>query len=116
MVQRRHLRFSAVAVRLHREAEKIAAEASARPVEAVPKPLRPGLSAEEKRRRLRLKEVESQIAELEARLAALSRQLENPPPELAKVQRLGGEYVQVQNTLEALMQEWDLLTSPNPAS
>jgi ATP-binding cassette, subfamily F, member 3 len=94
------------------EAEKAAAEAAVQPVEVAQKPPRPAPSAEEKRRRLRLKEVESQIAELEIKLAALSRQLENPPAELAQVQRLGQEYVKIQTALDALMQEWEALTSP----
>jgi ATP-binding cassette subfamily F protein 3 len=63
-------------------------------------------SAEEKRRERRLKDLEERIALLEGHLAALSTQLENPPAEPAKVQRLGGEYVRVQDELEGLMEEW----------
>jgi ATP-binding cassette subfamily F protein 3 len=70
---------------------------------------KPRLSLEEKRRKARLKEVEERIALLEGHLAALSSQLENPPPDPAKVQRLGGEYVRVQNELEGLIQEWESL-------
>jgi ATP-binding cassette subfamily F protein 3 len=67
-------------------------------------------SAEEKRRERRLKDLEERIALLEGHLAALSTQLENPPAEPAKVQRLGGEYVRVQNELEGLMEEWEGLS------
>jgi ATP-binding cassette subfamily F protein 3 len=69
-------------------------------------------SPEEKRRKVRLKEVEAQIALLEGHLAALSSQLENPPADPLKVQRLGGEYVRVQDELEGLMQEWEGLQVP----
>lgn len=66
-------------------------------------------AAEEKRRRLRLKELEERIDLLEGHLSALSSQLENPPPDAARVQRLGGEYVRLQGELEDLMQEWEQL-------
>ena len=68
---------------------------------------KPRPSLEEKRRKARLKEVEERIALLEGHLTALSSQLENPPPDPAKVQRLGGEYVRVQSELEGLIQEWE---------
>jgi len=66
-----------------------------------------GSAAEERRRRLRLKDVEQQIADLEEQLALLSRKLENPPADLLKVQKLGMEFVQVQDELNALMSEWE---------
>ncbi len=68
---------------------------------------KPPAVKEEKRRKKELKDLEERIALLEGHLAALSSQLENPPPDPAKVQRLGGEYVRVQNELEGLMQEWE---------
>ncbi len=68
---------------------------------------RPG--AEEKRRRARLNEVESQIDSLESQLNDLSRKLENPPSDPAVVQRLGSDYVRIQNELEELIQEWENL-------
>jgi ATP-binding cassette subfamily F protein 3 len=82
-------------------AEKVVTERRRRQPEKQPS------SLEEKRRKTRLKEVESQIALLEGHLAALSSQLENPPADPVKVQRLGGEYVRVQDELEELMQEWE---------
>jgi ATP-binding cassette subfamily F protein 3 len=68
---------------------------------------KPRVSPEEKRRKARLKELEDQIALLEGHLATLSGQLENPPSDPAKVQRLGGEYVRVQTELERMMEEWE---------
>jgi ATP-binding cassette, subfamily F, member 3 len=63
-------------------------------------------SPEDRRKRLRLKEVEALIDQLEDDLAALGHRLENPPADASKVQKLGTEYVRVQQELEALMDEW----------
>ncbi len=63
-------------------------------------------SSDDKRKRARLKEVEAMIDQLEDDLAALGHRLENPPPDAAKVQKLGTEYVRVQKELETLMDEW----------
>lgn len=65
------------------------------------------ISPEEKRRRNRLKAVEDQITELETQLAVISRQLENPPADPAKVHKLGSDYVRLQGDLEAMMKEWE---------
>jgi ATP-binding cassette subfamily F protein 3 len=64
---------------------------------------------EERKRHVRLKEVEDRIALLEGTLATLSRKLESPPVELGKVQRLGQEYVLVQDELNVLLGEWEQL-------
>jgi ATP-binding cassette, subfamily F, member 3 len=92
-----------------REAERARAEA----IQSTAGPARSKqdgrLSAEERRRRVRLKEIEAQITDLEGRLAELSKQLENPPVETSKVQGLGEEYVRVQGELEMLMKEWESL-------
>jgi ATP-binding cassette, subfamily F, member 3 len=69
-------------------------------------PRKPVASAEDKRKRARLKEVETMIDRLEDDLAALGHRLENPPADTARVQKLGTEYVRVQKELEALMDEW----------
>jgi ATPase subunit of ABC transporter with duplicated ATPase domains len=66
-------------------------------------------SAEEKKRRIRLKEVEERIAHLEREIAVLSRKLETPPADLAKVQQLGQEYAGYQDEMEQLMLEWEAL-------
>jgi len=65
------------------------------------------LSQEEKKRRLRLKEVEERIAFLESELESLSHKLENPLGDLAKVQKLGREYASHQDELDRLMTEWE---------
>ncbi len=67
---------------------------------------KPGGSAEERRKRLRLQEVEAQIDVLEYELAILGRKLENPPKDAARVQKLGNDYVRVQQELDTLMDEW----------
>lgn len=66
-------------------------------------------SAEQKRRKLRLAQVENHIAELETRLSELATRLENPPSDPIKVQRWGEEYVHIQNEINALLAEWESL-------
>jgi ATP-binding cassette, subfamily F, member 3 len=66
-------------------------------------------SAEERKRRLRLTKVEEQIAELEVSLQDLASQLENPPKDPDKIQRLGEGYVQIQDEINALLDEWEQL-------
>ncbi len=61
----------------------------------------------ERRRKARLAEVEARVADLEAQLAALGDQLATPPDNPALVQRLGDDYVEIQNELEALIGEWE---------
>ena len=63
--------------------------------------------AAERRRKQRLKEAETLITILEEQLSALSQQLENPPADPAKVQKLGEEYVRVHARLEGLVREWE---------
>ena len=76
--------------------------------EPAPRKTRPApLSPEEKKRRSRLKQVEERIAFLESELEALSRKLEDPPLDLAKVQKLGRAYASHQEELERLMAEWE---------
>jgi ATP-binding cassette subfamily F protein 3 len=76
--------------------------------ETAPRKSRPArLSPEEKKRRSRLKEVEERIAYLENELGSLSRKLENPPADLAKVQKLGRAYAGFQDELDRLMEEWE---------
>jgi ATP-binding cassette subfamily F protein 3 len=76
--------------------------------EATPRKVRPApLSPEQKKRRLRLKEVEERIAILEGELENLSHKLEHPPGDLAKVQKMGREYASYQDELDRLMAEWE---------
>jgi ATP-binding cassette subfamily F protein 3 len=67
---------------------------------------KPRSTGEERRRRARLQEVETLITGLEDDLKVLSRKLENPPADPAKVHKLGNEYVRVQKELDALMEQW----------
>jgi len=66
-------------------------------------------SNEERRLKARLNELEGRIHQLEIELKILARQLENPPPEPAKVQKLGEKYVRLQAELEAQLAEWEKL-------
>ena len=76
--------------------------------EPTPRKARPvPLSPEQKKRRSRLKEVEARIAFLENELQTLSHRLENPPPDLAQVQKLGRAYASDQEELDHLMAEWE---------
>jgi ATP-binding cassette subfamily F protein 3 len=78
--------------------------------EAAPRKARPTpTSAEEKKRRSRLKAVEERIAFLESEIAVLARRLETPPADLATVQRMGQEYANYQAEIEQLMAEWEQL-------
>ncbi len=72
-------------------------------------------SADGKRRRQRLKEVEKQIGGLEARLAELAMQLENPPPDPARVQKIGASTYELQSEIEGLMKEWEALLILDPS-
>jgi ATP-binding cassette subfamily F protein 3 len=93
-----------------KDAEKAAqAELRAQEAESTRKQRTPSASADERRRRNRLKAVEAEITDLEERLSALSRKLENPPADPGKVQRLGKDYVRLQESINALMAEWESL-------
>jgi ATP-binding cassette subfamily F protein 3 len=91
------------------EAKKAAAEAATWKGEATHARMANRPSTEERRRKARLKDVEEAIASMEGELAALGRKLENPPPDSAKVQKLGNEYVRLQGELDKLMKEWESL-------
>lgn len=61
---------------------------------------------EERQRQQMAKVLEKDIAELEAKLAIISRQLENPPVDIAEVNRLGVNYQQLRQDLEKRLEEW----------
>ena len=65
--------------------------------------------ADTRRRQARLKIVEARVAELEIQLAHISDQLASPPDNSQLVQRLGDDYVEIQNELHALIAEWEQL-------
>ncbi len=50
---------------------------------------------------------------LEQHLKSIETQLENPPADTAKVQRLGEEYARVQQDLDERMEEWARLSEEN---
>jgi ATP-binding cassette subfamily F protein 3 len=67
----------------------------------------PGLT--DHQRKVRLEEIETRIAYLERDLAQISARLENPPEDSEKVQHLGEDYVELQNEINALLDEWEQL-------
>ena len=92
------------------EIEQLAAVAETEIVEPVSKPrsITPsGLT--EHQRQVRFEELETRIAYLERDLADISMQLEDPPEDAEKVQHLGEEYVEIQNEINALLDEWEQL-------
>ena len=94
-----------------REARRLAnIEQHERKVETRPNPkVSVHSSADERRKRLRLKEVEEHIAGLEGQLAVLSRKLEKPPSDSAKVHQMGNDFVRLEKELNELLQEWEAL-------
>ena len=68
-----------------------------------------GSRTQERRRKTRLEEVENRVTELELQLAAIGEALASPPQDPEEVLRLGDDYVEIQNELEALIREWESL-------
>ena len=97
---------------LDKQAEQATKDVLARQTTSSKKPRHTPPSPEERKRCTRLKEVEERISFLENEMAMLSRKLENPPPDIGKVQRLGQEYMQVQDELDELVSEWERLHLP----
>ncbi len=62
---------------------------------------------EERRRVAQLQELENAIAELEAKLASLSSQLESPFVKPDEVRKIGTEYERVQKEMDAKLGEWE---------
>jgi ATP-binding cassette subfamily F protein 3 len=65
--------------------------------------------AKERHRQNRLEEIETRVAELEVQLSDIGDQLAAPPADPDEVMRLGDDYVELQNELEALISEWGSL-------
>jgi ATP-binding cassette subfamily F protein 3 len=63
-------------------------------------------STAERKRRARMQEIEGLITDLDAQLASIGTKLENPPPDQVQIEKLGRQYVQVQEELEVLWEEW----------
>jgi ATP-binding cassette subfamily F protein 3 len=96
--------------RLHLETEQVVAEnRRAKAVLAAQRSRRDRSSNEERRRRARLAEIESQIAAFERKLADLGNKLETPPSEAEQVQKMGEKYVQLQQEINTLLDEWETL-------
>ncbi len=76
---------------------------------AAPASPRPLSKDQQRRRQMKVEALETQISELETRLKVVERQLENPGQDPVKVQRLGQEYVTLNQTLEKLMEDWAAL-------
>lgn len=70
---------------------------------------KPRASTQEKRRKVRMNELEASITELEDQLDILAGQLENPPEDTEKVQEMGYEYVRIKEELDAMIREWEQL-------
>jgi len=67
-------------------------------------------SAKEERRKLaQVQELENTIAELEAKLASLSSQLESPFVKPDEVRKIGTEYERVQKEMDGKLGEWENL-------
>jgi ATP-binding cassette subfamily F protein 3 len=74
---------------------------------AKPSQQRPGRATnKERERQQRILDLESEIHALEEQLAQVSRALENPSADAFQVQKLGQEYVRLQQVLETRMVEW----------
>ena len=66
-------------------------------------------SKEERRRLAKMQELENQIAALEAKLAEISRKLENRAVDPGEVVKLGQEYQSVQNEMDLKLTEWEAI-------
>ncbi len=67
------------------------------------------MTKEERRKMAQLQELENTIAELEAKLANLSTQLESPFVKPAEAAKLGTEYERVQREMDVRLAEWERL-------
>ena len=65
--------------------------------------------AEERRKKKRIQEIEEEIAALEILLDELGSQLANPPNDPNQIQSLGNQYVEYEERLNSLLEEWEQL-------
>jgi hypothetical protein len=98
------------------EREKDAARLSVQQTATVPDSRRDNIEArraksretkEERRKIAQLQELENTIAELEAKLAILSSQLESPFVSPGEAAKLGTEYERVQQEMDEKLNEWE---------
>jgi ATP-binding cassette subfamily F protein 3 len=67
----------------------------------------PKETKEERRRQAKMQELENQIADIEAKLAEISRKLENRAIDPGEVVKLGKEYQSVQKEMDSKLAEWE---------
>ena len=63
-------------------------------------------SSADRKRKERIRMIEAEITALESQIAAVTRQLENPPSDAGKVVQLGHDYQNLQRNLETRLSEW----------
>ncbi|MBI1794656.1 MAG: ABC-F family ATP-binding cassette domain-containing protein [Chloroflexi bacterium] len=110
----RMIAFKGTYSQMRDEREKEAARlAGTIPDSRIPSPVKRkthSAEAKDERRKLaHLQQLENKIAVLEAQLAELGAQLENPPADAAEVTRLGKEYESTQREMDDRLAEWEAL-------
>jgi predicted RNase H-like nuclease (RuvC/YqgF family) len=110
--------FNGTYSQLKEEREKEAARRTVEQTAAVPDSRRENIEVrraksketkEERRKIAQLHELENTIAELEAKLANLSTQLESPFVSPGEAAKLGTEYQRVQREMDEKLGEWERL-------
>jgi len=107
--------FNGTYSQMKEEREKEAARLSAQQAEKVEtrnlnveaRKLQNAKLKEERRKIAQLQELENTIAELEAKLANLSMQLESPFVKPAEAAKLGTEYERVQKEMDKKLRDWE---------
>jgi ATP-binding cassette subfamily F protein 3 len=87
-----------------------AQRAAQQEVQAPRGPQRPGNTNKERQRKQRLSALETEISDIEAQIAGVSRSLENPPADPGAVVKLSQEYERLHQALDERMNEWALLS------
>ena len=107
--------FSGTYSQMREEREKEAARLAAKQMEKIDirnsnveaRRVKSKETKEERRKIAQLQELENRIAELEAKLANLSMQLESPFVNPTEVAKLGTEYQRVQREMDEKLDEWE---------
>ena len=107
--------FNGTYSQMKEEREKKAARLATKPVEKIDtrnstaeiRRAKSKETKEERRKIAQLQELENSIAELEAKLANLSMQLDSPFVNPAEAARLGTEYQRVQTEMDEKLGEWE---------
>jgi ATP-binding cassette subfamily F protein 3 len=95
-----------LAEKLARESQSQARAGSGSPAKTAAAPARS--NNRERARLQRIADLEAEVSKVEERLSSVSRALENPPADVLAVQKLGQEYLQLQQDLEEKMTAWAL--------